>query len=75
MLPVTVTRLCIEWAHTRVASAQNATRVTVSAGRQMLCTCASCGVSFQSTRRDALRCSRPYRLRARYAAQSAKEGP
>jgi hypothetical protein len=41
---------------------------------QELCFCARCGVSFQSTRRDTLYCSRPCRMLARHAAQSAKEG-
>jgi ribosomal protein L37AE/L43A len=42
--------------------------------RRMFCTCASCGVSFQSSRRDTPYCSLSCRLRARHAAQSAKEG-
>jgi hypothetical protein len=41
--------------------------------RRMFCTCASCGVSFQSSRSDAPYCSLSCRLRARHAAQSAKE--
>jgi hypothetical protein len=40
----------------------------------MLCTCASCGVSFRSTRRDVLYCSRLCGMLGRRAAQSAKEG-
>jgi hypothetical protein len=42
---------------------------------RMLCTCASCGVSFQSPRSDALYCSSSCRVRARHAAQFAKKGP
>jgi hypothetical protein len=41
---------------------------------RMVCTCAICGARFQSPRSDALYCSLPCRLRARRAAQSAKEG-
>ena len=57
-------------AHTRAVFAQNVTRGTVSTVT-MLCTCASCGISFQSPRRDALYCSRSRRMRACHAAQSA----
>jgi hypothetical protein len=83
-MPVTIThdihgrRLCVEcrepgtYARGLCAKCYNRDR---QRRRQMLCTCASCGVSFQSQRRDGLYCSRPCRMRARHAAQFAKEGP
>jgi hypothetical protein len=40
---------------------------------RVICTCAGCGVSFQSSRSDVLYCSRSCRLRARHAAQPAKQ--
>ena len=82
-MPVTVThdiygrRLCIECSepgtYARGLCAKCYTRDR-QRRHQMLCTCANCGVSFQSTRRGALYCSRPCRMRARHGAQSAKDG-
>ena len=51
---------------------RSATRGTAGRRLRMFCTCARCGVSLQSSGSDAPYCSR-CRLRARYAAQSAKK--
>jgi len=83
-MPVTVThdiygrRLCIEcrepgtYARGLCEKCYNRDR---QRRHHMLCTCARCGVSLQSSRSGPRYCSPSCRLRARHAAQSAKEGP